>query len=69
MAPDWVTHPDPVVETTPWFEIWRQLVPVFPRFEIVRREVEARVEIEIYEVVASVEVEREDESPRIVKDA
>ncbi len=58
VAPDWVRHPDPVVETTPWFEIWRQLVPVLPRFEMVRREVEARVSTRSAEVDANVDTER-----------
>ena len=53
----------------PWFVTWRQLVAVFPRFEIVRFEVEARLStrsaeveaklrMERYDVVACVEVER-----------
>ena len=49
---------DPVTDTMPWFEIWRHWVPVFPRFEIVRLEVEARFETRRAEVEAKVVIER-----------
>ena len=53
----WVIHADPEDCTTPWFVICTQLVAVFPRFEIVRFEVEARLSTRRADVEANAEIE------------
>ena len=39
--PSAVAHAEPVEEITPWFDTCTHSVPVFPRFETVRSEVDA----------------------------
>ena len=53
-----MAHAEPVPEITPWFDTWTHSVPVFPRFETVRSEVEAVPSTRNAEVEASVDTDK-----------